>query len=181
MPYKDPKEAAAQRKRWAAANPEKVRESTKAAAKRYTERHPERVREASRRWFRKDSNARWQHIKARFGMSRDQWFALFEFQGCVCAICGCADPRSKKGWNTDHDHSIEHVLPKGRGRGIRRATDDIAWQMTVRGILCQPCNIGLGGFDDDPARMRTAATYVERGPLARPRVYLDGLTAGLLF
>ncbi len=31
-----------------------------------------------------------------------------------------------------------------------------------RGWLCQPCNKGLGGFKDDPALLRNAATYIEK-------------------
>lgn len=32
----------------------------------------------------------------------------------------------------------------------------------VRDLLCNNCNCGLGFFADDPARMRSAAAYIER-------------------
>lgn len=53
----------------------------------------------------------------------------------ACAICGRADPSH---W--DHDHQT----------GV--------W----RELLCRGCNIGLGHFGDDPARLRAAADYLER-------------------
>ena len=32
----------------------------------------------------------------------------------------------------------------------------------VRGLLCHPCNAGLGFYRDDPRLMREAAAYIER-------------------
>lgn len=33
----------------------------------------------------------------------------------------------------------------------------------IRGLLCDNCNIGLGCYLDDPARLRRAADYLESG------------------
>lgn len=54
-----------------------------------------------------------------------------------CAICG---ERETTPLVVDHDHAT----------GI------------VRALLCRSCNIGLGGFKDNPAHLRLAASYLEK-------------------
>jgi hypothetical protein len=59
-------------------------------------------------------------------------------QDCRCAIC--ATYLIQGDANADHDHAT----------GV------------ARGLLCGPCNRGIGHFQDDPARLRAAADYIER-------------------
>jgi hypothetical protein len=53
----------------------------------------------------------------------------------LCAIC---QTFVGEGLVVDHDHQRGHV----------------------RGLLCSPCNLGLGAFADDPARLLTAIRYL---------------------
>lgn len=57
-----------------------------------------------------------------------------------CAICGRAARQvsKKKGLHIDHDHR----------------------RNTFRGVLCGPCNRGLGHFEDNPKRLQRAAAYL---------------------
>ena len=58
--------------------------------------------------------------------------------GGRCAVCAATEP-GPKGWAVDHDHNT--------GR--------------LRGIICYRCNLAIGLFNDDPARLRAAAAYLE--------------------
>lgn len=60
-------------------------------------------------------------------------------QGGACAICQTPpeDPRGYR-MHVDHCHSTGQV----------------------RGILCGPCNRGIGNLDDDPERCIAAAEYL---------------------
>jgi hypothetical protein len=67
---------------------------------------------------------------------------VFAAQGFKCAIDHPDNdrPNHKKGWQVDHCHAT----------GITRS------------ILCGPCNAALGSVQDDPARLRAMADYIER-------------------
>lgn len=80
--------------------------------------------------------AKW---KAEYNLTTDQFDALLAGQNGRCAVCGTDRPNGH-GWSIDHCHATGNV----------------------RGILCSPCNIGLGHLKDDPARLRAAAAYLER-------------------
>jgi predicted nucleic acid-binding Zn ribbon protein len=75
-----------------------------------------------------------------YDMGQEEYEALLAAQDGRCAICGSPD------WPGKHDRPhVDHDHVTGR----------------VRGLLCGKCNNGLGMFDDDPARLRAAAEYLE--------------------
>lgn len=80
-----------------------------------------------------------------YGLSVEDYAGLLKAQGGRCAICG-AVMEGRRGVNVDHDHVM----------GV------------VRGLLCRPCNCGLGHFRDDPRLMRVAADYVSGNQGASP-------------
>ena len=83
-----------------------------------------------------------------YGLTTLAWIQLFESQGCGCAVCKRMDPTDKNGWQTDHDHSC---CPGKKSCG-----------RCVRGILCGPCNKGLGALLDSPEILRNGADYIEK-------------------
>ena len=86
------------------------------------------------------------NLRARFGITIDEYEAQLEKQGGGCAICN-VKPRSKR-LAVDHDHS--QVKAYG-APGIRGS---------IRGLLCRSCNRWLGTVRDDPTLIERAVTYV---------------------
>ena len=85
------------------------------------------------------------HNTRLYGLSHEDYLDLLETQGGVCAICHQPETMTYKGSPkslcVDHDHDTGKV----------------------RGLLCAACNFALGKFQDDPARLRAAADYLEAG------------------
>ncbi len=81
-------------------------------------------------------------IKTRYNLTVEEYDAMVEAQGGVCAICGGVETHpSRKRLSIDHDHKTGKV----------------------RGILCYSCNTGLGKFRDSARRLEAAAEYVRNG------------------
>lgn len=81
------------------------------------------------------------YLKA-YGITIEQYDALFFLQDGLCAICHRPESRVQQGrakrLHIDHDHR------SGR----------------VRGLLCAACNNGIGLLQDDPAVVASALDYL---------------------
>ena len=78
----------------------------------------------------------------QFGLTPEAYNVMFAQQNGRCAICGTDQPggKHKDKFHVDHDHATGNV----------------------RGLLCANCNVGLGKFGDDPARIRAAIAYLAK-------------------
>lgn len=90
-------------------------------------------------------------LRKEYGMTLDQYDALLAAQRHRCAICGTTDPGftrhgTRANFHVDHDHVS----------GV------------VRGLLCFPCNKGLGMFKDNPEALMRAALYLRVDTKAKP-------------
>ena len=159
MPYKDPEKAREYRRQWKkspeqrakAAERRRKREAedpefkarSRATEKRWRERNPEKVKAKSDRNNRAyASRNREKQLRRLYGITHADYERMLEEQGGVCAICGSDTPRRKnqKYFAIDHCHET----------GV------------ARGVLCDPCNNGLGRFQDDPDLLRKALKYLEQ-------------------
>lgn len=81
-----------------------------------------------------------QQREKMLGVTDAEYWAMYKKQGGRCGICGRRIYSKRyKAFCVDHDHKTGKV----------------------RGLLCGPCNLALGGFKDDPAVLRKAAEWVE--------------------
>lgn len=82
------------------------------------------------------------YLERTYGITGDEYWAIYEWQGGVCYICERANGKTKK-LSVDHDHKTGFV----------------------RGLLCSPCNKDvLGHLKDDPKACIRAALYLLRPP-----------------
>lgn len=78
-------------------------------------------------------------LKQKYGISLEEKEAILRSQNNVCRGCGSPDPKSKKGWNLDHDHKTGEI----------------------RGVLCRPCNLILGFAKDSSKHLEGLIDYLE--------------------
>ena len=79
-------------------------------------------------------------LKQLYGLSFEEYAAMFEKQQGACAICKKPEKRPKWSLAVDHD----------------------AVSKQVRGLLCSGCNPGLGKFNHDPNLLVAAAHYLQK-------------------
>lgn len=114
-----------------------------AASRLWHQQNPDKARTSTLRWRKanpeKNKRAKRNSMLRKYGLDADSFDALLRSQGGRCCICATRKPAGK-GWAVDHNHAT--------GR--------------VRGILCSPCNAGIGLLQDDANILRSAALYLER-------------------
>lgn len=86
------------------------------------------------------------HLRRKFGITLETYEAMLSEQGGRCAICR-RPPTEGISLHVDHEHGTNRV----------------------RGLLCFKCNNALGDFDDDPALLRAALTFLGATPSSAHR------------
>lgn len=86
------------------------------------------------------------NLRRHYKMTVDEYEAILDSQGGVCALCKEAETRTIKRNGRIRLLSVDHCHRTNRNRGL----------------LCGHCNQGIGHFRDDPALLRAAADYIER-------------------
>jgi hypothetical protein len=133
------------------------------AAARYQENKP-RHQENNRRYYQENKTAvtarvkKWKadnperykermraSVLRQYNLTVQEYDAMFDQQNGLCSICH--EPE------TDVDRRTKEVK--------RLAVDHDHYTGVVRGLLCRSCNLAVGQMDDDPARLRSAADYLE--------------------
>lgn len=82
------------------------------------------------------------NLKKCYGITLKDYDRMFEQQQGKCAICGCTESRTKRSKHFYVDHCHETGL--------------------IRGLLCGPCNTGIGNLGDDLGRLEQAVLYLKK-------------------
>lgn len=129
-------------KRWRAENPEKHREARR--RQRQSPNEKARRREAKQRRAARDPLFyRNKALKKKYGIKHNDYERMLEEQGGVCAICGTDTPGGPTG-KLGPMFRIDHCHNSG----------------TIRKLLCDKCNVGLGSFRENPSLLQKAADYL---------------------
>ena len=154
------------------ANPEKTAQLNADARRRWAEQAPEQIKARGQQvWaqrqarFNADPAARrrhndWQNanrakkplrdhrannLKKTYGISHEDYDRMLEAQGGGCAICGATDSRTGR---SDYLY-VDHCHETGQ----------------VRGLLCGPCNSGIGYLGDSIDNLEAAIKYLNEAAL----------------
>ena len=88
--------------------------------------------------YKNNRNKFWANNIKKYGITIEDWQAMFEAQLGCCLICGTHQSKLKKRLSIDHNH--------GTGK--------------VRGLLCNNCNRALGLFGDSVNNIKGALDYL---------------------
>lgn len=124
--------------------------SSKTKYREWVKNNPEKVKEISERYRKTEKYRKTyvsNHLRRTYGISYDDYFAIYSAQGEACAICGRSELRREQSGKrkqilplfVDHDHTTGKV----------------------RGLLCSKCNSGLGMFEDNIDSLITAISYLK--------------------
>lgn len=85
-------------------------------------------------------SARARRLRVEYGITAATYDALFAIQNGRCACCNAQHNAGGKRLHVDHDHETG----------------------AVRGLICGPCNLGIGSLGDNIDGIRRALKYLER-------------------
>lgn len=78
-------------------------------------------------------------LKRYYGITVEQYNAMFAYQNGACAICGKPESEQSRKLSVDHNHETG----------------------AVRGLLCDNCNHAIGMFQDDIDLLQKAINYLK--------------------
>lgn len=144
------KQARARRAKWSEANKEREDEMKRAwqaankerkeeTRREWNKRNRDHVNESGKAWKKKNPEAMRKYRFKKYGLTVEQYDAMFAAQGGKCAICGTTTPRADVAdFCVDHDHETG----------------------AVRGLLCFACNAGIGQMQDSTRILLSAVDYL---------------------
>ena len=96
------------------------------------------IKESDRKYYQA-GNVRKHQLKSKYGITPDEYDLNLELQDHACKICKVDASEFTRKLHVDHCHTTG----------------------AVRGLLCPPCNKGLGDFKDDIMLLEEAIEYLK--------------------
>lgn len=84
-----------------------------------------------------------QSLRHKYKITLNEYNSLLQKQNYCCKICQLSKSENFKALAVDHNHITN----------------------TIRGLLCDNCNKGLGCFKDNIATLKTAILYLEQSEI----------------
>lgn len=84
----------------------------------------------------------------KYSITPEEFEAMLDSQGGVCAVCGTDSPGGRGNFHVDHDHECCPGTANSCGQ-------------CIRGLLCHACNIMLGNAGDSAERLLAGAAYLQ--------------------
>lgn len=101
------------------------------------------------------------HVENTYGLTAEEYDALYRFQGGECALkCGAKGTGAKR-LAVDHDHHQAMLDGHAPDKGCNRC---------IRGLLCSTCNDVLAHARSNPRYGYLLAAYLEDWPMRRQAV-----------
>ena len=121
-------------------DPEEGRRRSRTSVAKHRQANPEANRQYQKEWFdSKKGRKRRANLWAQYRLTPEDYDLMLHFQGGGCKICGSEDPKMRSpAFHVDHCHKTGKV----------------------RGLLCGPCNVGLGAFSDNIGTLEAAVRYL---------------------
>ena len=120
---------------------DKNREAYNAYMRNWRAANPDKLK--ARKTVNNKEARRKYHLKAKYGITPEQYNALLTAQDGVCAICKQPEFSIRRGsyksLDVDHNHDTGQV----------------------RGLLCSACNASLGLLKEDLKRVKSLLTYIK--------------------
>lgn len=127
------------------ADPEQGRKESRESVARHRARNPEAVKQYQKDYYEtRPGKKRATNLWAHYRMTPEDYELMLHFQGGGCKICGSKDPKMRSpAFHVDHCHETGKI----------------------RGLLCGPCNVGLGAFSDNIGTLEAAIRYLSEARL----------------
>ena len=138
--------------------------------KGYYRKHSDKISKAAKQWQLNNPKkckkiGRTWRLKHHYGLTLEQYDTIFQKQEGKCLICTRHQSELPTVLVVDHDHNC--------------CAGDKSCGKCIRGLLCDGCNRGIGGFEDNIEALQNATVYLKGTKVTTAKELRDKLEIDL--